>query len=60
MSIRGVVALLLIFLGIFLMAALIASRGADVDEKLAVLAASLATWIVIVIAFAIAIVVCII
>lgn len=60
MSIRGVVALLLIFLGIFLMAALIVSRGADVDEKLAVLAASLATWIVIVIAFAIAIVVCII
>ncbi len=60
MSIRGVVTLLLIFLGIFLTAALIASRGADVDEKLAVLAASLAIWVVIVIAFAIAIVVCII
>lgn len=60
MSIRGVVTLLLIFLGIFLIAALIASRGADVDEKLAILAASLATWVIIVIAFAIAIVVCII
>ena len=58
MSIRGVVTLLLIFLGIFLMAALIASRGAELDEKLAILAASLAIWVIIVIAFGVAIVVC--
>ncbi len=58
MSIRGVVTLLLIFLGIFLMAALIASRGAELDEKLAILAASLAIWVITVIAFGVAIVVC--
>lgn len=60
MGISDVVTLLLIFLGIFLMAALIASRWAELDEKQAMLAASLAIWVVIVIAFAIAIVVCII
>lgn len=58
MSIRGVVALLLILLGVFLIAALIASRGAELDEKLAILAASLAIWVIIVIAFGVAIVVC--
>ncbi len=58
MSIRGVVTLLLIFLGIFLVAALIASRGAELDEKLAILAASLAIWVIIIIAFGVAIVVC--
>ena len=58
MSIRGIVPLLLILLGIFLVAALIASRGAELDEKLAILAASLVIWGFIVIAFIIAIVVC--
>lgn len=58
MSNRGVTALLLILLGVFLIAALIASRGAELDEKLAILAASLVIWVLIVIAFMIAIVVC--
>lgn len=58
MSIRGIVALLLILLGIFLVAAFIASRGAELDEKLAILAALLVIWVIIVIAFIIAIVVC--
>ena len=58
MSIRGVTALLLILLGVFLIAALIASRGDELDEKLAILAASLVIWGFIVIAFIIAIVVC--
>ena len=58
MSIRGVTALLFILLGVFLIAALIASRGAELDEKLAILAASLVIWVLIVIAFMIAIVVC--
>lgn len=58
MSIRGVPALLIILLGVFLIAAIIASRGAELDEKLAILAASLVIWGFIVIAFIIAIVVC--
>lgn len=58
MSIRGVTALLLILLGVFLIAALIASRGAELDEKRAILAASLVIWGFIVMAFIIAIVVC--
>lgn len=58
MSIRGIVTLLLILLGFFLIAALVASRGAELDEKLAILAASLAIWVIIVIAFGVAIVVC--
>lgn len=44
MSIRGVVTLLLILLGTLLMVALIASCGAELDEKLAMLAASLVIW----------------
>ena len=58
MSIRGIVTLLLILLGVFLIAALVASRGAELDEKLAILAASLVIWGFIVIAFIIGIVVC--
>lgn len=58
MSIGGIVPLLLILLGVFLIAALIASRGAELDEKRAILAASLVIWGFIVIAFIIAIVVC--
>jgi len=58
MSIGGIVTLLLILLGVFLVAALIASRGAELDEKRAILAASLVIWGFIVMAFIIAIVVC--